>query len=213
MDVEFHGPRSGLCRSVEAVEILQVDDKNSSAILTETYNVTDDTLIGYKNHTEASTAQQKLRKISVVELGEMLYKIPFAVGYSYMIKTNIDVEDGIVNGRTGVLNIELLIEDEYYAELKAQEELSTSVATHKQRLRLWIKFPLEMISQRCRLKTEPHIICKRDILDFKWTPITTRSAKISLGPTIKCHRIQFPIVPACAITIHKSQGDTFDRIV
>lgn len=191
-----------------------VDSYNSSAIVTETYSVADDTLIGYKNHTEAATARQKLHKMSVVELGGLPYKIPLAVGYPYMITTNIDVEDGIVNGAIGVLkNIELLSEDEHFAELEAQNEPSTSVVTHKQRLRLWIEFPLEMMGQRCRLKAKPHVICKREVLDFKWTPITTRSANIPLGPTIKCHRIQFPIVPACAITIHKSQGGTFDRVV
>lgn len=31
--------------------------------------------------------------------------------------------------------------------------------------------------------------------------------------TVKCKRKQFPCVPACAITIHKSQGGTFDVIV
>ncbi|GFQ81499.1 hypothetical protein TNCT_54621 [Trichonephila clavata] len=51
-----------------------------SAILTETYNFAEDTMIGYKNHTEAATARQKLHKMSVVELGELPYKILFTVG-------------------------------------------------------------------------------------------------------------------------------------
>ncbi|CAD7085385.1 unnamed protein product [Hermetia illucens] len=81
------------------------------------------------------------------------YKIPLAVGYPYMITTNIVVEDGIVNGAIGVLkNIELLTKGEHYATLEAQKEPSTSVVTHKQRLRLWIEFP-----ERCRLKAKPYV--------------------------------------------------------
>ncbi|GFS49074.1 ATP-dependent DNA helicase [Trichonephila clavipes] len=152
--------------------------------------------------------------MSGIELGGLPYKIPLAVGYPYMVTTNIDIEDGIMNGTIDILrNIELLSEDEHYGELKAEDELSTSVAPHKQRLRLWIEFPLEMIGQRCWLKVKPHVICKREVFDFKWTPKTKRSANIPLVKMIKCHRIQFPIAPACAITIHKSQGGTFDQIV
>ncbi|GFW93239.1 hypothetical protein TNCV_2603571 [Trichonephila clavipes] len=59
-------------------------------------------MIGYKNHTEAVTARQKLHKMNVVELGGLSYKIPHAVGYPYIITTNIDVEDDIVNAVFGV---------------------------------------------------------------------------------------------------------------
>ncbi|CAD7087756.1 unnamed protein product [Hermetia illucens] len=139
--------------------------------------------------------------MSAVELGGLPYKIPLAVGYPYMITTNIDFADGIVNGAIGVLkNIELLTEDEHYAELEAQNEPVD-------------EFPVEMVGQRCRLKAKPHVICKRDVLGFKWTPVTTRSANIPLGPKIKCRRIQFLIMTAYAITIQKSQGGTFDKIL
>ncbi|GFW50996.1 uncharacterized protein TNCV_3592781 [Trichonephila clavipes] len=46
-----------------------------------------------------------------------------------------------------------------------------------------------------------------------WTPIVTRAANIPLGGNIKCRRNQFPVVSASAITIHKSQGGTFDEVV
>ncbi|GFQ63888.1 hypothetical protein TNCT_418121 [Trichonephila clavata] len=86
--------------------------------------------------------------MSAIELGGLSYKIPLAVGYPYMIATNIEVEDGIVNGTIDVLrNLELLIGDEHNTGLEAQDEPSTSEATHKQRLRLWIEFPFEMIDQ------------------------------------------------------------------
>ncbi|GFS71557.1 hypothetical protein TNCV_5052351 [Trichonephila clavipes] len=60
--------------------------------------------------------------MSVLELGELPYKIVLAVGYPYMITTNNDVEDGMVNGAIDVLkNIELLSEDEQYAEFEQNQ--------------------------------------------------------------------------------------------
>lgn len=66
------------------------------------------------------------------------------------------------------------------------------------------------MDQRCRLKVKPHAIYKRDVLDFKWTPITTHN--IPLGSNIKCREFSFQ---SClrAITIHQSPGGSFDRVV
>ncbi|GFV80190.1 uncharacterized protein TNCV_1477521 [Trichonephila clavipes] len=69
------------------------------------------------------------------------------------------------------------------------------------------------MDQLCRVKVKPHVMCKRDVLDLKWTHIVTRAANIPLGGNIKCRRNQFPVVSASAITIHKSQGGTFDEVV
>ncbi|GFQ75725.1 hypothetical protein TNCT_187661 [Trichonephila clavata] len=90
---------------------------------------------------EAATALQMFYKMSVIQLGGLPYKITLAVPYKithpYHIMTNIDVDDGIVNGMIDILkNTKLISEDEHYVELEAQDESSTSVSTHKHRLRL-----------------------------------------------------------------------------
>ncbi|GFU69713.1 uncharacterized protein TNCV_1221011 [Trichonephila clavipes] len=86
---------------------------------------------------------------------------------------------------------------------------STSTRIRK-RVRLWLEFPNPSMGQLCRVKAKPHVMCKRGVLDLKWTPIVTRAANIPLSGNIKCRRNQFPAVSASAITIHKSQGGTFD---
>lgn len=53
---------------------------------------------------------------------------------------------------------------------------------------------------------------KHDVLQPDWTPIEKRSANIKLSSSIKCKRIQFPLVGANALTVHKSQGGTFSEI-
>lgn len=80
-------------------------------------------------------------------------------------------------------------------------------------MRLWIKFENAQIGIIARKEVEPMIRTRPDILQSDWTPIVKRSANIDLGNRIKCKRIQFPVVPANALTIHKSQGGTFDKIV
>ncbi|GFU41309.1 hypothetical protein TNCV_3011331 [Trichonephila clavipes] len=85
-----------------------------------------------------------------------------------MFMTNIEVENGIVNGAIGVLkNVKLLREDEHYGKLEAQYEPSTSVATHRQRFRLWIEFPLEIIelsyAYHSRYRTKGEMSWSEDI--------------------------------------------------
>lgn len=139
-----------------------------------------------------------------------------------MITMNLDVEDGLVNGAIGTLKyIEYLTEDEQVneqtiygtTEVDFEPQPSTSTKIRK-RVRLWLEFSNPSMGQLWTVKAKPHVICKRDVLDLKllW-PIVTRAANTPLGGNIKCRRNQYPVVSASAITIHKSQGGTFDEVV
>ncbi|GFU16409.1 ATP-dependent DNA helicase [Trichonephila clavipes] len=195
-----------------------VDAYNNSAFIPEFENIADDKMIGYNTLTEVVTARRNLHKMSVVESGGLPYSLKLAVGYPYMITMNLDVEDGLVNGAIGTLKyIEYLTEDEQVTiygttEVDVEPQPSTSTRIRKT-VRLWLEFPNPSMDQLCRVKAKPHVMCKRDVLDLKWTPIVTRAANIPLGGNIKCRRNQFPVVSASAITIHKSQGGTFDEVV
>ncbi|GFV30800.1 ATP-dependent DNA helicase [Trichonephila clavipes] len=175
-------------------------------------------MIGYNTLTEVATARCNLHKMSVVESGGLPYSLKLAVGYPYMITMNLDVEDGLVNGAIGTLKyIEYLTEDEQVTiygttEVDVEPQPSTSTRIPK-RVRIWLEFPNPSMGQLCRVKAKPHVMRKRDVLDLKWTPIVTRAANIPLGGNIKCRRNQFRLCPASAITIHKSQGGTFDEVV
>lgn len=54
--------------------------------------------------------------------------------------------------------------------------------------------------QRCQVKVKLHMIYKCDVLTVKWTSVTTHSTNIWLGGVVKCKRVQFPLVPTCAVT-------------
>ncbi|XP_038117306.1 ATP-dependent DNA helicase PIF1-like [Culex quinquefasciatus] len=158
----------------------------------------DDTFVGYKSTEQLANARVKLYKMCLTETAGLQYTIKLCLGMPYMVTTNVDVEDGIVNGAIGDLK---------YVEESFDEDAGERIA------RIWIKFENGQIGVIARKKAESMTRSRADILRPDWTPIVKRSANIDLGSRIKCKRIQFPVVPACALTIHKSQGGTFDKIV
>lgn len=112
-----------------------------------------------------------------------------------MVNYNIDIEDGIVNGAVG---------DMKYLEYDKNETKIKWV---------WLQFKNNDIDVKLRIKSRPLVASRPEVLSPKWTPITKRHATISITSRIKCKRIQFPLLPACALIIHKSQEGTFDEIV
>ncbi|XP_055534387.1 ATP-dependent DNA helicase PIF1-like [Wyeomyia smithii] len=159
--------------------------------------VADEVYSGYRNASQLASARTKMNKMSVVETGGLGYILRLAVGTPYMITVNVDVEDGIVNGAIGELQ---------YVE-HTEDDLQQPIT------KLWIKFENDSIGKTLRVKSRPHVCSKPGVLQSNWTPISKRSANISLGASIKCKRIQFPVVSANALTVHKSQGGTFSEIV
>lgn len=80
--------------------------------------------------------------------------------------------------------------------------------------RIWLEFQSKDIVVKARLKVGIYTTEKN--IPSTWVPIHQMSTTKSLGrgivtKTIK--RKQFLIVPACPITIHKSQGGTFSELV
>lgn len=60
-------------------------------------------MLGYSSEQEKRQYQGKLRKMTVAETDGLPYLLPLAEGFPYMITSNIDVADALVNGSIGVL--------------------------------------------------------------------------------------------------------------
>ncbi|GFV50974.1 uvrD_C_2 domain-containing protein [Trichonephila clavipes] len=79
-------------------------------------------------------------------------------------------------------------------------------------IRIWLKFP-----KSCGRKqaTKLRNLSARLNLDDDDVPITSQTSSVALNnnKTIIAKRKHFPLVSALAITIHKSQGGTYDAIV
>ena len=123
------------------------------------------------------------------DTGGLLDELQLVAGCRVMLKYNIDVSDGLVNGATGkVLHIVFL---------------ANSVTT------ILVEFDNQEIGRRA--KQESHF--KQDYPTA--VPISRVESRFNIGNrnAISACRRQFPLVLAWATTIHKVQGLTTDNIV
>ena len=106
----------------------------------------------------------------------------------YMMTVNVNTSDGLVNGATGILK-----------EISFNTGGSANI--------LWIRFFDESVGINARPQL-PHRV------ESTWTPIQKilKNVQYHSNETVTIDRKQFPLVPAVAITIHKSQGATYDKV-
>ena len=122
-------------------------------------------------------------------------KLDLAIGVRYMVSTNIDIEDGLVNGSSGVLR-----------QIDTYQVGSEQVVQ-----RAWIEFDYTTIGSRARSR-----LGFRTLDGKALTPITRveRELPTKTGNTlVRVSRCQLPLVICEAITIHKSQGQSYDQVV
>lgn len=182
------------------------DNEHVKAYNTKTIKTTDeteeviatDTYIGYSTEAERKEAVGKVHRMKNKDTGNLAYCIKFTKKYPYMLTTNVDVEDGLVNGAIGILRH---IEHRTLAKNESGSRL------------IWLEFENHHIGRLRRIKYRAHIRTNKHDLKEEWVPIELRTVNINVTPKIKCRRYQFPLLPACALTIHKSQGSTFEKIV
>ncbi|GFS84941.1 ATP-dependent DNA helicase [Trichonephila clavipes] len=110
-----------------------------------------------------------------------------------MITAKIDVTESIANGAVCKLS---------HFELGDQNRI----------LRVWLIFP-NGVGVKARVKVAGYGNAKG--IGREMFPINRRSATAPLNRNRSIHakRNRFLLKPACSLTIHKSQGGTFDEIV
>jgi len=179
-----------------------VDGFNIRTMKNGLTSVATDRIIGYSNVDECTSAQLRLNRMSTIDAQGLPNYINLVIDQRYMLTSNVDVNDGLVNGAIGVLRHIEFISDQQQSE-----------RVDPMSLRLWIEFSDQSTGSLMRQQQRKVISRMRRVVHRSWTPIISKSANISLTKKIKSKRQQFPLTPASAITIHKSQGGTFDKIV
>ncbi|CAF1542519.1 unnamed protein product, partial [Rotaria sp. Silwood1] len=139
-----------------------------------------------------------VKHLKTTETYGLPLKIDLKVGAKYMMTVNIDTEDGLVNGACGKL---IMID---YGKLQKTNETVPC--------RLWIKFSEEKTGRKARANF--HNVMRNRNIDPSLTPIEPVTRQINTRSTnFKVERKQFPLVPSEAMTIYKSQGGTYEKVV
>ena len=172
-----------------AVDYAEGNDKDSAAAREELENL----------HTNPETIKK------VYEACKLPEKLKFKVGIKYMITKNINTSDGIVNGATCILK---------YAEPHNRLVDDNRVPAVR---KVYLDFENNYIGQTLRARAKQNDKYKYDYnIDKTWTPIDFYKHMIKhvsfTFANFKIYRIQYPLEPAEALTIHKSQGQTFGKV-
>lgn len=116
------------------------------------------------------------------------------IGIKYMLTNNIDVSNGLVNGACGIQN-EIIFE-------KNSKEI----------LKLWIDFNNDRVGKKARDIYKQ--FASDNNINEKLTPILKQQKLLPISELLgyQVIRIQFPVVAGEAITIHKSQGQTYNNV-
>ena len=123
------------------------------------------------------------------------------LGARYLMTLNNDIQDGLVNGAT-----RLLQKIVYGTKSDSLERVPCI---------LWKEFDDPTVGKDKRAKSQ-HRYLRDSTIRRNWTPIGLEIRRFQRGKGVSSYKIvrkQFPFIVAEALTIHKSQGDTYDCVV
>ena len=125
---------------------------------------------------------------------QLALNLCLAEGERTELAINIRTDDGLTNGAGNVIKL---------VQLHQQNKPSGTV---------WVQFDHSDVGQKTRNKTRTLYV---QGIEHTWTPIKPVTIQFSVGKnkTAQVVRKQFPLRPAAAKTIHRSQGDTETKIV
>lgn len=151
-----------------------------------------DTVIGDMPANVKTRLVQSLLHVSTSNTAGLMTDVPIAVGMPYEITANLNITDGLVNG--ACCHVRKI-------EYKQQNTDRPSI--------IWVEFEDDSTGKETR-KMYKHL--RSPDVNDTWTPIfdTQRNFLYNRKSYI---RIQFPLRPAAAKTIHKSQGCTLKKVV
>lgn len=174
----------------------------------------------------AQDCLETARQLSTNRARGLPYNLLAVIGFPYMLLQNLDTADGLVNGAVGTLQW-----------MQPGQLRGTSVAAQQgvdpvQIERLWMRFPGNAGRQRSRRNRGvlESVVERSEALRYMMdpyhppptptveelegaVPIDREDVDLGIGGRYRTvMRQQFPLVPALAFTIHKSQGDSREAV-
>ncbi|GBM80454.1 ATP-dependent DNA helicase PIF1 [Araneus ventricosus] len=161
----------------------------------EYISIAKDVILGKLAESTKERVLEGLKRKKLNEMNGLPHRLTLKIGIKYMITNNIDVEDGLVNGACGILKL-ITFENNKSHELKI----------------LWLDFSSENVGSKAR-RDHKRLIDSNNIMT-NLVPIRKVCIALNISKKLQYQtlRTQFPIVPAEAITIHKSQGQTYQEV-
>ena len=131
------------------------------------------------------------------QAGALPYIVELKVDAPVELAVNVDVPDGLTNGARGTL--------------KAFE---WALAPTRSIACLWASFDEERVGMEARANATAQYR-RQPCIHPSWTPVRRWGVRFGVGPrkAVEINRIQFPLVPCAARTIHRFQGGSLKRAV
>ena len=160
-----------------------------------------DSLVGDTAGGIADKLREVLKQLKVSDTQGLPYELYLKLAARYLMTLNSDIQDGLVNGATGILQ-----RIEYGTKRNTLERVPCI---------LWIEFDDPTVGKEKRAESKYRYLRNKTI-QSNWTPIGLETRRFQRGKGVSCYNIvrkQFPFIVAEALTIHKSQGDTYECVV
>ena len=124
--------------------------------------------------------------------GQLMKSLTLVVGVIVVMTVNVDVEDGLTNGASGVVK---------YIDYRMEGTNRPSV--------IWVLFDDPRIGRPAR---EKYRTLYNSSIHREWTPVFDVQRTFIINYKTY-QRIQFLLTPASGITIYKAEGATVDEVV
>ena len=187
-NVRLIAKKSGYLFQCDAVDIVKGKDANSSGALQK--------LKVFKNTIQPKQIKEKLKVLPNT--------ISFKKDCKYMVTTNLNTKDGIVNGAVGTLKF---VEENPYPNEPSVGKVFLDFGnkyTGQMTREKAMKNP-KYITQKLNKNFNTNLIP----IDFLEYMLFTSQQKGAIYKIVRC---QYPLVPCEAMTIHKSQGQTLEVV-
>ncbi|XP_071581581.1 uncharacterized protein [Temnothorax nylanderi] len=177
-------------RSVDIYNKLKIDLKDGIAYEFKAI----DSILGKVNSKTRNKLLTSLKNKKRTECSGLDFKITLKIGINYMITNNVDVADGLVNGACGILK---------YITFKPGTV---------EPVKIWLDFQNDKVGVEQR---RPYVkYMSENCMEMCLVPLSRISVILNVNDRMgyQIIREQFPITPAEALTIHKSQGQTYEKV-
>lgn len=180
---------------IQNAKVHKFNDRVHCAMSVPKYSIkAHDTVIGAQSQTLREKILKQIPLDQPNKTSQLHTVLNLAVGERTDISLNIRTDDGLTNGAGNIIKL-----------IQTQETGKPSGIT-------WVPFDCTDVGEKTRHDNR-HLYMQG--IEPTWTPIKPVTSQFAVGinRTAQVLRKQFPLRPAAAKTIHRSQGDTVDKIV